>query len=608
MVSSTRITGYGLRLIFTSALSAALVCGPAYGQQSLAKLLEPTRFALVIGNAAYGDHGNLPTLGSPCSDDKKDVTDVKVVTDALVDAGWSVETECNLNTNDLANKIRAFNTKVRQKARAFGIIYFSGHGAEVGGTNYLFGVDANIDEKIEIETFNQNPYAILFGDSAIALDDVMRQIQPLWGKAVAVFIDACRTNTVLDTLRAQGLASIRYPAKASEPDNILYAFSTLAGEPSPDGKLGEASRYAKAMASVIRAQTTENPEELELLVSSISTKVITDSGRSQFPGRAGMVRRPPKYCIRGCPSLEAEWKSFYQEFGPLPPKSSSAAPISVETIVTDIGMHTNANTEPGHWRLVAADNALVAQATAPDLVPTSQSATSASSASALPAARKVRFDILYCAGDAAAEQRRARSNGIRDQLMLLKGANTPVSGFDIGEVRIVPIPPAVNQMLYKLRDSVLVYNQDSPAQKAWATSLQPVLTPQLRIQEKPGAASDYMTILVCDGAAPAETGPTVYFQTATTEQVGKASAFSADLAERLPNVRVAEGIEVVKNSPNETEIRYFSQGESADAATVASAMQDLLNRRVKARFVPGYGTKLNGARLIEVWIGKKENL
>ncbi|NMM80897.1 hypothetical protein B2J86_08155 [Acidovorax sp. SRB_14] len=560
-------------------------------------MLEPTRFALVIGNADYGEYGNLPTLGSPCSDDKSEKSDTKVVADALTAANWSVDTVCNLTTDQLENRITKFNNKVRREPRAFGIIYFSGHGAEVAGTNYLFGVDANVNVKVEFDTYKENPNAILFGGSAVPLDRTMRQIEPLWNKAVAVFIDACRTNPILDKLRDAGLDLIRYPAKASEPYNILYNFSTVAGEPSPDGAPGGITRYARVMASVIRAQTTAQPDELDHLISAIGKGVIVDSRRRQLTGRAGIIFRPPRFCIRGCPTLEEDWKTYYEEFGP----------ITRQKILTSFVKLASTSAAPNLWR-VSAKNTVFAQAAAPpDLTHTLTPAASAATAAVPPPTRKVRFDILYCAGDAATDQRRVKSEGIREHLIRLTGTNSPVGGFEVGEVRLIPVPPAVNQALYKARDSVLTFNRDSPAQKAWATSLQSNLVPQVRIEEKPGSASDYMTILVCDGAMSTLAGPTIYVQAATREQVGKASALGVNLAQQLPNAKVAKGIEVIEKSPNETEIRYFSKSEADDAAEVARAIQEILNRKVKARFVPGYHTKLNGARLIEVWIGKKES-
>lgn len=593
-----------VRLVFALAICAAFLCSPVLAQQSLERMLEPTRFALVIGNAAYGEHGNLPTLGSPCSDDEKVDSDTKVVAEALRDARWSVEVECDLKTDQLEKKIRNFNDRVRREPRAFGIIYFSGHGAEVAGTNYLFGVDADIKEKVEVDTYRQNPNALLFGGSAVPLDEAMRQVQPLWGKAVAVFVDACRTNPVLHKLRAEGLDLVRYPAKASEPYNILYTFSTVAGEPSPDGGLGGVSRYARILSKVVRAQTATQQDELELLVSAIGKGVILDSRRSQITGRAGSILRPPRFCIRGCPTLEEEWKSFQEEFGPRPPTSPSVALVSRQAIPGNVDTFNRLINTPGFWSIYS--NEMQVAEAASDLAPVSlQVATDSPSVAVLPT-RRMRIDVIYCSGDPLTELRRLKSEGISEHLKRYTGTDTPVAGFEVGEVRLIPVPPGVNQVLYKSRDTVLTYNRDSPAQQDWAAVLQSSLGVQLRIDEKPGGAPDYMTILVCDGATPAVAGPTIYVHAATEEQMPKAMALSAELAQQLPNSRVAKGIEVVKTSPNRPEIRYFSRNEAIDAAAVAKIAESLLSRKVAARFVPGYDGKLNGARLVEVWIGQTE--
>lgn len=578
---------YGVQLIGATAIGIALFCGTAYGQQSLGKMLEPTRFALVIGNATYGDHGNLPSLGSPCAEDEQDESDASVVRDALVATGWKVDYYCNQTTDQLAMRIRHFNDKVRKEPRAFGIIYFSGHGAEIAGTNYLFGIDATVHEATEVQTFHQNPYALLFGGAAVPLDETMRQVQPLWGKAVLVFIDACRTNPILEGLRKAGLSLLQYPSRASEPVNVLYSFSTSAGAPSPDGGKGNVSRFTRAIADVIRAQKNAQPEEVDLLVGTITGKVFSASNRQQAPGRAGNIVRPPKFCILGCPTLEEEWKSFYDEFEkqrPMAPATAFAAPRLWRTSTRGV---TVAQAEP----------------VAPPPMQQAKPSLEATDSSI----RKVRVDVLYCSGDRATEHRRLVSEQIRNQLKGLTGSRSLVQGFEVGEVRVIGVPPAVNQSLYKATDSVLSFNGDSPAQRLWAESLQSTLTPHLRIEEKPGSASDYMSILVCDNAIQTDRGPTIYLQASRNEQVGKASVLAAELAQRLPGAKVADGVEVVAKSPNQTEVRYFTLADAPDATAVARETEDLLNRKVAARFVPGYEAKLNGTRLIEIWIGKKDS-
>lgn len=529
--------------------------------------------------------------------------------DALASVNWRVETVCNLTTAQLRTKISDFNDRVNREERAFGIIYFSGHGAQVSGTNYLFGVDADIKEKVEFGTYKQNPNAILFGGSAIALDPAMRQVQPLWGKAVAVFIDACRTNPIFAKMREEGLDLIRYPSPASNPPNILFSFSTKDGEASPDAGLGGVSRYARVLAAAIRSQTADQPEELDAVLATVSTQVFVQSKRTQLTDRAGSIQRPPKFCIRGCPSLEEEWKTFYQQFGPAPQRGSRSVDVNraKPTLAMRISTHREPSGAPRLWRMSDSPS-VVSQAPVPSQPAPPQVQPAAALADLTAGTtRKVRFDVLYCAGDAGESQRLAKAERIGTYLSRLTGANSPVGGFEVGEVKILGIPPAANAAIYKAADSVLTFNRDSPAQEQWALSLQQGgLASEFRVEAKPGIASDYMSVLVCDGARPPPAGPTIYLQAATKDQVGKASALGISLTQRLPNAKVAKEVEIVEKSPNQTEIRYFSRSEASEAAAVARTTEDLLNRPVRARFVPGYDGKLNGARLVEIWMGKTE--
>lgn len=583
-------------------------CETVCAQQSLGKLLEPSRFALVIGNANYGEYGDLPTLGSPCSDDKSVDTDVKVVSEALALVGWRVETECDLTTERLRTKISEFNDRVNREERAFGIIYFSGHGAQVSGTNYLFGVDAKIKEKLEFGTFKQNPYAILFGGSAVPLDPAMRQSQPLWGKAVAVFVDACRTNPILAKMRAEGLDIIRYPSPSSNPPNVLFAFSTKDGEPSPDGGLGGVSRYAKALAAAIRSQTADKQEELDAVLATVSTQVFVQSKRTQLTDRAGSIQRPPKFCIIGCPSLEEDWKTFTEQFGPGSQRQRASSHGRSEHLIATRVLATDEPVGAPRFLRMSLGRQIVAQAsTAPQTFsPPVRQAPDKDINTSVSSVRSIRFDLLYCMGDSSEDLRKKKADRIRAYLSQLTGSNSPVGGFEVDEINVVGIPPAVNASIYKATDSVLTFNQDSPAQGLWATTLHRSLGDEFRVEPKPGAAPDYMAMLICDGARPLPAGPTIYLQAANRDQLVKASALSEGLTQRLPNAKVAKGVEVVEKSPNQTEIRYFSPTEAADADAVARTTQELLNQPVRTRFVPGYDNQLKGVRLVEVWMGKKE--
>ena len=88
------------------------------------------RVALVIGNAAY----KLAPLNNPT----KDASDMA---DALRRLGFEV-VECHdLGVAQMRSVIANFETKAR--AADWALVYYSGHGMEWGGENWLIPIDAN---------------------------------------------------------------------------------------------------------------------------------------------------------------------------------------------------------------------------------------------------------------------------------------------------------------------------------------------------------------------------------------------------------------------------------------------------------------------------------
>ena len=91
------------------------------------------RVALVIGNGAYA---NVPQLDNP-------VRDANAVANALRIAGFaSVAVENNLGRDALLASLRRFEAAADDADWA--LVYYAGHGIEVGGTNYLVPVDAKL--------------------------------------------------------------------------------------------------------------------------------------------------------------------------------------------------------------------------------------------------------------------------------------------------------------------------------------------------------------------------------------------------------------------------------------------------------------------------------
>lgn len=128
------------------------------------------RVALVVGNAAYR---NVDPLLNPHKD-------AKAVAESLRNVGFEVVTLANDQTREqMINALRTFANEAEKSDWA--MVYYAGHGIEVGGVNYLVPVDATIavDRDIQFE--------------AVPLSQVLNATDAA-KKIKLVVLDACRNN------------------------------------------------------------------------------------------------------------------------------------------------------------------------------------------------------------------------------------------------------------------------------------------------------------------------------------------------------------------------------------------------------------------------------
>jgi hypothetical protein len=205
-------------------LAAAVLAQPAAAQK---------RVALVIGNAGYTHAGQLANPANDAAD--------------MAAAFKRLEIEVILGI-DLDK--RGFDAKLRQFSRALadadvGILYYAGHGLQVGLRNYLVPTDAQLqgERDLEFET--------------VALDFVMRQMEiGREGRTNILFLDACRDNPLARNLaRAMGTRSAgvgRGLAEVQAGVGSFIAYATKPGEVALDGD-GRNSPFTGALAKAVQA-------------------------------------------------------------------------------------------------------------------------------------------------------------------------------------------------------------------------------------------------------------------------------------------------------------------------------------------------------------------
>ncbi len=172
------------------------------------------RVALLVGNANY----SVGRLSNPPND-------VAVMESALKAVGFKVQKVLNANQNQMKRAVRDFGTAAQGAEVAF--VYYSGHGTQANGENYLLPLGASIDK--------ESDYAI----EAIAANDVLQQIRGAQPKAAILVLDACRDNPLAATTKSatKGLG------RMSAPTGTMIAFATAPGDTASDN-----GHYARVLA------------------------------------------------------------------------------------------------------------------------------------------------------------------------------------------------------------------------------------------------------------------------------------------------------------------------------------------------------------------------
>ena len=174
----------------------------------------------MIGNGAYRDF----PLRNP-------VNDARLMRNLLRKAGFSVTIIENANKKELINAIWSFGNALRSSDAA--LFYFSGHGNQYKGLNWLIPIGANVQRESDLEFVAVNAERVLAemeGGSS--------------GRVNIVMFDACRVNRSFRSFRSnnRGLAQPR-----AQPEGSIVAFSTAPGTIAYDGE-GRNSPYVTELS------------------------------------------------------------------------------------------------------------------------------------------------------------------------------------------------------------------------------------------------------------------------------------------------------------------------------------------------------------------------
>jgi uncharacterized caspase-like protein len=187
------------------------------------------RVALVIGNSAYQ---NAPVLMNP----KNDAQDVGK---SLRDLGFFTIVATDLDRAGMNDALDRFSRTVGGAEIA--LVYYSGHGMQFAGKNFLMPVEARLENADDVNRFRLMP-----------LDDVFDVLQGAQGARI-VILDACRNNPVEQDIKRR-LASIPGANRDAfltrglsrvVANGLIVAYATQANDVASDGT-GRNSPFAAA--------------------------------------------------------------------------------------------------------------------------------------------------------------------------------------------------------------------------------------------------------------------------------------------------------------------------------------------------------------------------
>lgn len=243
----------------------------SYKQQispSTLKASTERRVALVIGNAGY-------KYTSPLRNPLNDARDmVKVLHDLNFD---TIEVS-NGSKRQMIDAIETFGERL-QHAQV-GLFYFSGHGVQYHGRNYLIPVEAKITHATDLE------------HDSVDVTRVLGRMDHASTALNIVILDACRNNPYRNLIgfRSDGDRGL---AQISGVRSSLIAYATQPDNVAEDGT-GLNGTYTKHLLEYLKRPGLSLPD----LFSQVGRSVSQETNGKQQPWVS--FSSLPHFCFSGC--------------------------------------------------------------------------------------------------------------------------------------------------------------------------------------------------------------------------------------------------------------------------------------------------------------------
>ncbi|TLP69380.1 caspase family protein [Parasedimentitalea maritima] len=239
---------------------AAILCAAALPLQAQAG----GRFALLIGNQTYETAGVLSNPGN----------DTALLAQSFGAMGFEVEVLIDATQDTLGDAIDRLSERYGTADAV--AVYYSGHGLQKDGRNFMVPVDARITSAASIER------------ETISMDSLIEVLKPF--PISMIFLDACRDNPFAANLQGgtsatKSVAQSRGLAVMRAEGDMLITYATLPNTTASDG-MGNNSPFAAALAHHIRTPDTE----ISVLMKRVTGDVVAETNGVQRPQQISQMQ------------------------------------------------------------------------------------------------------------------------------------------------------------------------------------------------------------------------------------------------------------------------------------------------------------------------------
>jgi hypothetical protein len=218
-----------------------------------------TRRALVIGNDNYQ---SVPKLLNARED-------AQAMARSLSDMGFQVQLELDLRERNMRAALRQFKSRVEGGDEV--IIFFAGHGVQLGGTNYLLPVDITGENEEQIR------------DESIQLQRILDDMTEKRAKFTLAMLDACRDNPFKGSGRSFGSRGLA-PTNAATGQMVIFSAGT--GQQALD-KLGPNDPEKNGLFTRVFLKEMQKPGiSVDRILRNVRTEVVNLAktvGHDQVP-------------------------------------------------------------------------------------------------------------------------------------------------------------------------------------------------------------------------------------------------------------------------------------------------------------------------------------